>query len=78
MAASSRRQDAALPAPRHAVLHIASKPSHDTHELRAAYRAYGGLAEQTAPLQSWTGIASTQELAAALMGLAPAAPTLPE
>lgn len=51
--------------------HMASKPSHDTHELRAAYRAYAALAEQTAPLQSRIGLASPQELAAALMGLAP-------
>ena len=51
--------------------HLASKPSHDTHELRAAYRAYVALAQQTEPLQSRIGIASPQELAAALMELAP-------
>ena len=50
---------------------MASKPSHDTHELRAAYRAYAALAEQTAPLRSRIGMASPQELAAALMSLAP-------
>jgi len=49
--------------------HMACKPSSDTPQLRAAYRAYKSLAMRMEHVENTLGLVSPKDLAAALMGL---------